>query len=49
MALVGELAVGAAKDVDDVVMFTVGTGIGERWPTLATSCAVEATPVSSAI
>ena len=28
MALVGELAVGAAKDVDDVVMFTVGTGIG---------------------
>jgi glucokinase len=28
MALVGELAVGAAKDADDVVMFTVGTGIG---------------------
>jgi predicted NBD/HSP70 family sugar kinase len=28
MALAGELAVGAAKDVDDVVMFTVGTGIG---------------------
>jgi glucokinase len=28
MALVGELAVGAAKDVEHVVMFTVGTGIG---------------------
>jgi len=28
MALVAELAVGAAKDVDHVVMFTVGTGIG---------------------
>lgn len=28
MALVAELAVGAAKEADDVVMFTVGTGIG---------------------
>jgi glucokinase len=28
MALVAELAVGAATGVDDVVMFTVGTGIG---------------------
>jgi glucokinase len=28
MALVAELAVGAASGVDDVVMFTVGTGIG---------------------
>jgi glucokinase len=28
MALVAELAVGAAVDADDVVMFTVGTGIG---------------------
>jgi glucokinase len=28
MALVAELAVGAAREADDVVMFTVGTGIG---------------------
>lgn len=28
MALVAELAVGAARGADDVVMFTVGTGIG---------------------